>query len=448
MSETIVAQATPFGESAIAMVRMSGADLKPLAAELLGRPPLPRRTARGAYRDRSGVVLDDVLFCYFSGPASYTGEDVLEISTHGNPLIVRKVLDDLMGRGCRLAEPGEFTKRAFLNGRMDLSQAEAVMDLIHARSDRALEAANRQIRGVLGRKIQDLIDRLLQALAELEAYIDFPEEDLPPEDQGGPASAVRELVTEIGKLSVTQRYGALLREGVGTVILGAPNAGKSSLLNRLAGRDRAIVSEQPGTTRDFLEEKISMGRHCIRLIDTAGIHDSTDSLEKMGMEKTLSLLAEADLFLLVVDSGVPFPALPEVLVSRLNAENSILVYNKADLLDRPPEESPLPAVPHVVLSALTGQGMENLAAALETLAERDRPTEHEDWIAVSARHAHALENARSALTTALDQFRLVEPAELVASELRSALDSLGEITGKVDNEAMLDKLFASFCIGK
>ena len=218
--------------------------------------PPPRTAHHGDYRDRDGKIVDDVLTTFFTAPHSYTGEDVLEISSHGNPFIAQKILEDLLSRGCRSAEAGEFTKRAFLNGRIDLSQAEAVMDLIHARSERALEAANHQLRGSLGRQLEKLTDELLSTLARVEAYIDFPDEDLPAEDRAIVHRAAERVRTHTERLLATQHYGELLRDGLKTVILGEPNAGKSSLLNRLVGRDRALVSAEPGTTRDFLEERI------------------------------------------------------------------------------------------------------------------------------------------------------------------------------------------------
>ncbi len=447
-NDTIAAPSTPYGESAIAVVRASGPLVPGLLKRIFGRTPPPRRATHAEYRDRNGERVDDVVFCYFRKPASYTGEDVVEISTHGNPLIVQKITEDLLERGCRPAGPGDFTRRAWLNGRMDLSQAEAVIDLIRARSDRALAAANHQLRGELGGRIEELTEELLGILAEIEAYIDFPEEDLPPEGRGGPAGSIRKLVTKVDKLAATSHYGAILREGVGTIILGAPNAGKSSLLNRMAGRERAIVSETPGTTRDFLEERMHIGGYCIRLMDTAGLHETEDDIEKLGMEKTLEQADEADLFLVVLDATVPYPALPDALAKRLNAGNTIVIYNKADLLQSEPRKQFLPDCAQVVLSALTGRGMDQLEKLLEGMLENEASGPEADRVAVSARHAQALGAARDALTAGLASLGKGHPPELAASELRGALDALGEIVGRVDNEAMLDKLFSAFCIGK
>ena len=329
--DTIAALATPAGTSAIALLRVSGMDAARLAREILGETPPPRVVRHGDYHARGGLLLDDVLFTFFHGPNSFTGEDSLEISCHGNPFIAQKILEDLFARGCRPAEPGEFTKRAFLNGRMDLSQAEAVMDLINARSERALAAANRQLRGSLGRQMGGLIDRLLNTIARVEAYIDFPDEDLPPEDRGVFARELADLARDTDHLLATSHYGELLRDGIKTVIVGAPNVGKSSLLNRLVGRDRALVSPEPGTTRDFIEERIVAGPHCLRIIDTAGLNPSPAPLEKLGMEKTLECIAEADLLLVVLDGSDSTAAIPEALATKLPLDKLIIALNKSDL---------------------------------------------------------------------------------------------------------------------
>src|SRR5688572_9346788 len=285
-TDTIAALATPVGTAALAVLRASGPDTRRIAGELLRGTPPPRVARHGDYHDRAGMLVDDVIVTFFESPRSYTGEDALEIACHGNPFIAQKILEDLFVRGCRPAEPGEFTQRAFLNGRMDLSEAEAVMDVIHARSERALAAASLQLRGSLGRRMNVLIDSLLGVLARIEAYIDFPEEDLPAADRAFVASEVSRLSTETERLLATSHYGELLRDGIKTVIVGEPNVGKSSLLNRLVGRDRALVSPEPGTTRDFIEERVMIGSHLLRLIDTAGLNPSPARLEELGIEMT------------------------------------------------------------------------------------------------------------------------------------------------------------------
>ena len=445
--DTIAALATPVGTSAIAVVRASGPQVARLVLAIFATPPLPRAACHADYRDHRGSLIDDVLFTYFAAPNSFTGEDTLEVSCHGNPFIAQKILEDLLTRGCRPAEAGEFSKRAFLNGRLDLSQAEAVMDLIQARSERALAAANQQLRGALGRQMDGLISGLVGILARIEAYIDFPDEELPAEDREKFARDLDELIAGTKQLRATSRYGELLREGIKTVIFGEPNAGKSSLLNRLVGRDRALVSPEPGTTRDYIEERIVVGPHWLRLIDTAGLNEAPSSLEKRGMEKTLEQAAEADLFLWVIDSSRSLPTVPSVLGPRLDATNTIAVLNKIDLPQATHPTLP-PVFCQVEVSALHGTGCDVLQVAIGKLADSFQPGSGDEIIAINARHAHALATAMDCLETAKCKFTDSESSELIASDLRCALDAYGQISGKIDNEKMLDQLFASFCIGK
>ncbi len=465
-SETIAALATPAGTSALALIRVSGPLCRELAAGIFGRPSptLPhRRHSHGTYRGRDGRVLDDLVWTFAPGPGTATGEDVLELSCHGNPLIAQLILDDLFSRGCRAAEPGEFTRRAFLNGKLELTQAEAVMDLIHARSERALAAAQRQLQGELGRHLEGLIAQVLEILARIEVYIDFPDEDLPPENRREVRLALENVLRGTNRLLATHRYGDLLRDGLKTVLLGAPNAGKSSLLNALVGRERALVSAQPGTTRDFIEERLQVGPHLLRLIDTAGLNPEPGEIERLGIAKTVERLAEADLILWVVDAAAPSPTppLPAELRGRLQVDKTLLVLNKSDLLPAGAtgvgaaevfgEGGVASDLPRLAVSALRGEGVEELRTAIIALADGLRPSLFvEEQIAVNARHADALRRAELAIRAALDGL-VAEPAaliELVSGDLRAGLDALGEIAGRVDNERMLDALFANFCIGK
>ncbi len=447
-SDTIAALATPTGTSALAVLRISGSDTERLATALVGTPPPPRQATRADYRDQSGRLVDDVLVTYFRAPASYTGEDVLEISCHGNPFIAQRILEDLLARGCRAAQPGEFTQRAFLNGRLDLSQAEAVMDLIHARSERALTAANQQLRGSLGKYLVELTDGLLGVLARVEAYIDFPDEDLPPEDKQLIVNELRRLNAGTKRLLATSHYGEVLREGLKTVIVGPPNSGKSMLLNRLLGEDRALVSAEPGTTRDYLEERIIIGPHSLRLIDTAGINPTPAPLEKQGMQKSLERAQEADLILWVYDSALPAPLFPVELRPLLTGPRTLLVANKSDLPANGTAPTDYGAFESVRVSALTGTGMDDLQAAIVRRAEALSVAFGSEIIAINARHADALGRAQSGFDSATALLQSDQASELVASELRSALAALGEIGGKIDNERVLDHLFATFCIGK
>ena len=449
-TDTIAALATPAGTAALAMLRVSGPESARLAREIFGVAPPPRRVRHGDYRDRGGAMLDDVMFTFFAGPKSYTGEDSLEISSHGNPFIAQKILEDLLARGCQAAEPGEFTQRAFLNGRMDLSQAEAVMDVIHARSERALAAANQQLRGALGRRMEALTGRLLGVLAHVEAYIDFPDEDLPPEDQGRLSGEIDLLIAETAQLMATSHYGAMLRDGIKTVILGAPNAGKSSLLNRLVGHERAIVSAEPGTTRDFIEERVMLGPHCLRLIDTAGLNPQPGAIEQLGIERTLAQAAEADLILLVVQTGSPRPTLPAALEKRLGICKVLLVMSKSDLgcKGRTAVTTSSGELKMVSTSALTGEGITQLVSELMSMADTFQVAVGDDLIAINARHASALERATDGFMAARQKIYGQGAGELIASDLRGSLMAFGEISGKIDNEQMLDQLFHSFCIGK
>jgi tRNA modification GTPase len=449
-TDTIAALATPPGTAALATIRTSGPDSRRLAGEILGRAPQVRLATHCDFADRDGSVVDDVVATFYEGPNSYTGEDALEISCHGSPFIAKKVLGDLFARGCRPARPGEFTQRAFLNGRMDLSQAEAVMDLISARSDRALAAARQVLRGALGRHMAGLVDGLLGALATVEAYIDFPDEDLPSEDRGQLEGRVCGVLRGTELLLATERTGVLLREGIRTVILGEPNAGKSSLLNRIVGTERAIVSPEPGTTRDFIEERVNVGPHGLRLVDTAGLNPDAKGIELLGVEKTLESASGADLFILVLDATRPTPPLPTPLRDRITQSNTLVVLNKADLLaDRGrPAAVPHPGFPSVTACALNGDGFAQLLAELARLAQGIQTTVGGEQITINVRHAHYLGEAQVCLRAALAKITGGGPAELLASDLRGALGAFGEISGKVDNERMLDQLFASFCIGK
>lgn len=447
--DTIMAPATPAGESALAVIRVSGGLAAKLAAELRsGRPPPPRRVWHSDYRTADGAEIDDAVFCFFQGPRSYTGEDLLEISCHGNPLIVAKILEDLRARGCRMAEPGEFTRRAFLNGRIDLTRAEAVMDVIRARSDKALAAAQRQLRGSLAARIEALVERLLRLVAALEASIDFPEEDLPAENQSWYRTEVAAMTDEIDRLLVSRRRGELLRKGIVVVLAGEPNSGKSTLLNRLVGFERAIVSEEPGTTRDFVEETISIGGYSMRIVDTAGLRETDGAVERAGVQRALERMAEADVNVLVVDAGCPCPALPDSALSSLRRETTVIAVNKIDLPVRLWRGAPFAAARTVEMSARDGTGLDDFRSTLGTLANELAYGVADEDAAVNERHANALQGASAALKLAASLLFDGDCNELVVNRLRDVLGFLGSVVGRVDNEAVLDRLFATFCIGK
>ena len=447
-TDTIAALATPVGTAALAVLRVSGPDTGRLAEEIFGRTLPPRIVRHADYRDRAGNLIDDTVATFFQGPRSYTGEDALEISCHGNPFIAQKILEDLFIRGCRPAGPGEFTQRAFLNGRMDLSQAEAVMDVIHARSERALATANQQLRGSLGVRMNEFINRLLGVLSRIEAYIDFPDEDLPPEERGPVIKDLRLLLTDTKQLLATSHYGEILRDGIKTVIVGEPNVGKSSLLNRLVGRDRALVSPDPGTTRDFIEERVMVGSHSLRLIDTAGLNDSPAPLERLGITKTHECLLDADLLLIVLDATREDGVIPQPIRATLETRRHIILLNNSDLRNTLSSFRPWSGEQPIAVSALTGLGIEQLTDAVTVHADSFRNDIGSDAVAVNARHSVALGEANNSLQLALEKLAQNGPIELIASDLRTTLTAFGDITGRVDNERMLDQLFATFCIGK
>ena len=449
-NDSIVAAATPIGESAIAVIRVSGTHCSTLCKDALRVPyPTPRRSILAGYRDIEECLIDDVIFVFYEEQNSYTGEPSLEISSHGNPLITKKIIEDLVARGCRLAEPGEYTKRAFLSGRMDLTQAESVATLIKASSERALEVARIQLRGDLGKKISDLQSRLLDLQANLEAYIDFPEEDLPSEDIKGPSDALANLIAEVDHLSQSAGCAQLLEAGIRCLIVGSPNAGKSSLYNLLCGEQRAIVSEESGTTRDYLFSRIEIGPFMVEMIDTAGLCEGGSTVERLGIERTLQLSEEADCFLFVLDSTLPFPdSVGKVLAEKINAENCLIFENKIDLDDSQDLNNFLPDFQHLQLSLQTCEGLGDCRTAIELMMQKLVPPPSDECMIVNARHAANLTISSDFLREAHRLLLEGLSIELSILEITSGIGALGEIVGKTNNEDMLDRLFHSFCIGK
>jgi tRNA modification GTPase len=443
VNDTIAAISTAFGEGAIALLRLSGPRALEIAnAVFRSRQPVPELPARlaqfGSIFDRE-QKLDDALLTVFRSPASYTGEDVVEIACHGGILVTRRIYEALLRHGARAAEPGEFTQRAFLSGKLDLTQAEAVMDLITAQTDLALRAAHEQLEGRLGQHIRGLRESLLEMLAHIEAYIDFPDEDIAPDTGDAFRHRIQSALEEITRLLATADQGRVLREGVRTVIYGAPNVGKSSLLNRLLGYERAIVSERPGTTRDVIEEVINLRGIPLRLADTAGIRESDDAIEREGIERTRRTLDRADLVLHVFDASV---ANPEDQAS--NPATSIVVLNKTDL----GEHEAWRGAEAIRISCTENLGFDELAAAIEQRIFGGTAVKRDWTVAINARHQANLESARHYLLAADRAFADGLSAELIAEEIRAALDSAGAIVGKADMEELLGVIFGRFCIGK
>ncbi|MDO5450877.1 MAG: tRNA uridine-5-carboxymethylaminomethyl(34) synthesis GTPase MnmE [Akkermansia sp.] len=439
-TDTIAAIATAPGTGAISMIRMSG----PQAAAILaacGGPahPRPRHAGFTRLRDAQGRVIDETVCIYYAAPGGFTGEDLVEICCHGGMLVTRRVLERLLECGARPAEPGEFTRRAFENGKLDLTQAEAVMDVISAGSDLALRAAQSQLQGAIGSRVAQAADKLIGIAAHVEAYIDFPEEDISPDTGESLVRGLDEISAALRELLATADEGRLLREGVRTAIIGAPNVGKSSLLNMLLGYERAIVSPTAGTTRDTIEESVSLGGFRLRLTDTAGLHESDDAIERAGMERSRRAGAEADLVLEVQDATLPRrPGLPVQPGAR-----RLLLLNKCDL----PEHADWQGVPALRISCATGAGRQELEQAVAALflhdtGERDTPA------AINTRHRHALQQAVDALAAARASLLAGDSPELTDVELREALDALGAITGRIDTEDILTRVFSTFCLGK
>lgn len=443
---TIAAVSTPQGQGAISLLRLSGPDSRDILSRCWrGRPVTgmpPRRACFGHILRENGEELDDVLATFFPGPASYTGEDSLEITCHGSPLITGKILERLISCGAVPAAPGEFTQRAFLNGRLDLTQAEAVMDVLAARTDLALKAAREQLDGALGHRIKEQTDLLLAVLAHIEAYIDFPDEDIAPDTMRALLDRLSSLSGALRALLDTADQGRLLREGIRTVLAGPPNVGKSSLLNLLLGYERAIVSDTPGTTRDTLEESVVIGGFTLRLIDTAGLRHSDDHIEREGIRRTTRAMEGADLLLEVADASLPRPSR---LPAPADAPHKLLLLNKCDRGIHPDWET----AEGVRLSCLTGDGLKELTAAIAHCLGADNWLDSRaSLVSVNARHQHLLKQALNAVEQAAASLSAGESPEFIALDLREALTHLGEITGKVDTEDVLGKIFSTFCIGK
>lgn len=452
IDDTIVAIATPVGQGAISLIRVSGADAFKLLAKVFfsygkseGSAPENRKAVLGQLRDAKGEQVDEVLLTVFKGPRSYTGEDVVEISCHGGILVTQKVLEAWLAAGARAANPGEFSQRAFLNGKMDLTQAEAVMDLISAQTELALKAAGEQLAGRLGEQLMDLRADLLSLVAHVEAYIDFPDEDIDPETGELLVKRCAGIRQVVQSLLATADQGRILREGARVVIFGAPNVGKSSLLNLLLGFDRAIVSDVAGTTRDTLEEVINLRGIPLRLVDTAGVHRSQDQIELEGIQRTHQQVENADLVLHIVDASDArlddgTSALPE-------KGRHLLILNKVDL----GVHNDWKSAKGVCISCTETTGINDLEDAVVDVLAADGEAWGSNLVAINSRHKDCLNRARLDLEAAqkgLDQTGASTMPEITAMDLRSALDHVGAIVGQVDAEEVLGEIFSNFCIGK
>jgi tRNA modification GTPase len=443
--DTIAAVATPRGEGGVGVIRVSGTKSASVARTLLGRDPAPRHAHYCAFADANGAPIDRGLLLYFKAPRSYTGEDVLELQTHGSPIVLKLLLARLVELGARHARPGEFSERAFLNGKLDLAQAEAVADLIASGSEAAARAALRSLEGEFSRRVRALTETVVRLRVWIEAAIDFPEEEIDFLSAPELRSDLAAVRTDLAKLLDGARRGVRLADGLHVVIVGRPNAGKSSLLNALAASERAIVTEIPGTTRDVLRETVEIDGVALTLVDTAGLRESPDVVEREGIRRAREELARADVAMLVTD----VPELAEADIALLeglpDGVRRIVVHNKIDLGERPPQRERHDAGVHLWLSAKTGAGLDLLHAELRALAAGD--SGDGGWTA-RARHVAALGRARAHLATAESALIEQNAGELAAEELREVAHALGEITGEFTSEDLLGAIFGSFCIGK
>ncbi|MEK7702787.1 MAG: tRNA uridine-5-carboxymethylaminomethyl(34) synthesis GTPase MnmE [Nitrospirota bacterium] len=459
--DTICAIATPPGIGSIGVIRVSGSSTFEIVQKIFQGTDKNKNTSLKAVPSHTihygkivdavtRQLIDEALFLVMKSPNTYTGEDVIEIQSHGNPYLLQSILSLLMAAGARLAEPGEFTRRAYLSGRLDLSQAEAVMQVITAESHAAQEMALHQLRGDLSKQIETLQKEVLFVLSEMEASIDFVEQGIVLSSQKTRIANIDKPYQTIGHLLAQYEEGKQIRDGVTAALVGLPNVGKSSIMNLLLGEDRAIVTPIPGTTRDTLDARIVLSGRLIQIVDTAGVRDSLDPIELEGVRRGEAALQKSDIALCILDASVPFCADDIALLDKIPSKKRILVLNKIDLplkIDTKVIAEKYPDDPIVHLSAITGEGRLVLQAQLTACIESF--TKQKEAPVVSLlRHKNALERAQIALARALQSERDCASVEFIASDLRAGLDALGEIVGETTTDAILDQIFNQFCIGK
>jgi tRNA modification GTPase len=455
LDDTIAAIATPIGEGGLAVIRLSGATafavadkcFEPAGKSSVKPSAAATHTIQFGKIVRAGQLIDEVLLAVLRAPRTFTREDTVEISCHGGILPAKLVLDTLLAAGARLAEPGEFTKRAFLNGRIDLTQAEAVADLIHSRTELALAAANEQLAGKLSRRINQVRDDLMHVLAHVEAHIDFPEEDIAPDTKDQLLKRIEAGVAFMDELLRTADEGQILRRGIRAAIVGRPNAGKSSLLNQLLGRDRAIVSPIAGTTRDTIEETANIRGIPVVFIDTAGLREAHDEIEREGIRRSRETLAQAELILHVFDAAEPLTDTDKNYLAEFAGKKTILVRNKTDL----PLKLDLPAAANAPVADVCctgGQGIEALKDTIKNLVWAGKIHGEMAQATINSRHQDALNRARTAARQAADALARDASLEFVAFDLRIAANAVGEVVGKTATEDLLDIVFSTFCLGK
>ncbi|UCF58018.1 MAG: tRNA uridine-5-carboxymethylaminomethyl(34) synthesis GTPase MnmE [Deltaproteobacteria bacterium] len=456
--DTIAAIATPIGQAGIGIVRMSGPHARQIAEKIFKpKRPIKRLRAHRLYLGHlidtsSGEMIDEVLLSFMKAPHSYTREDVVEINSHSGYLLLSMILQIVLNEGARLAKPGEFTFRAFVNGRIDLTQAEAIVDLINSKSERGLHLASQQIKGKFRTEIEGLRQKVVEILAHTEVAIDFPEEEYGNISREEMAQRVsRDLIEPIAKIMAAHAQRKIWMEGIDTVIAGRVNVGKSSLLNRLLNEQRAIVTAIPGTTRDIIESTIHIEGIPIRLMDTAGFRKVKGEVERIGIDLTKEKLASADLSLIVLDQSRPLNRDDLNILAKAEKNKSLILLNKIDLAPRINQEDlnrALNGMPVVTISALTGEGIDDLRRAIRDhvmAGDVDTTSSH---LAPNLRHRTALIEASKYFKNAFRSMRVGLPLEVIALDLNSGLEALGEIIGETTNEEIIEKIFSEFCLGK
>lgn len=453
VNDTIAAVATPSGKGGIGIIRISGPKTQIIAKAILGFLPKPRMAEVSDFRDQQGNILDQGIALFFANPHSFTGEDVLELQGHGGPIILDCILREVIALGARHARPGEFSERAFLNDKIDLTQAESIADLIDAATEQAAKAALRSLQGDFSKKINQINNDLIQLRMYVEAAIDFPEEEIDFLNDGKILSQVDALLSQLENIEKNAKQGSLLREGMTIVIAGAPNAGKSSLLNALSGNERAIVTDIPGTTRDVLKDFIEIDGMPVHIVDTAGLRHSTDVVEKEGIRRAVEQIKIADRVLWVVDSKTnPEIDLQKIFTDisaaniNLEKNNFSIVYNKIDQSQKQPEIKELEGINIIYVSAKTEIGLDLLKEHLKQCMGYKQQTESQ-FIA-RRRHLTEIALAKEALLRGKNNLVHASAGELLAEELRLANNALGEITGRISSDDLLGKIFSTFCIGK
>ena len=444
--DTIAAIATPFGKGGVAIIRISGPQSSDIAQQLSSRKPQNRKALFTSFYDASNHIIDSGICIYFKGPNSYTGEDIVEVQGHGGIVVINMLLKRIIALGARIAKPGEFTERAFLNNKLDLTQAEAVADIIESTTEHSVRSAQRSLQGTFSKLIHELIGELTELRIYVEAAIDFVDEEIDFLNEGGIEQRIKFLSEKLTLILSNAKTGQLLRDGISVVLVGKPNAGKSSLLNCLTGEETAIVTDVAGTTRDILKEYIQLDGLPLHIIDTAGIHDSNNLIEQEGIRRAHKEIQYADKVLIIHDvrdqHGI------NEFISQLDSDNDkrVIIFNKIDLINQPAKVVYSKDGDQIFLSIKTGEGFDLLTDYLKKSVGYD---ENQEAVFIARqRHVNALSEALIAINNGLIQLQQNQAGEIVAEELRLAQNHLGEITGKISSDDLLGKIFSNFCIGK